>query len=93
MQSMPGMDHKPDGANPIPEVKHESSAKDSMPGMNHSAPIGRDLKSRPDKDGGPNPKSAIRNPKTYVCPMHPHEMSHNPKDKCKICGMDLVEKK
>ena len=28
----------------------------------------------------------------YVCPMHPEITSTNPKDRCSICGMNLVEK-
>lgn len=59
---------------------------DSMPGMDHS-------KMQMDS---PKPTASVKpakGQKTYVCPMHPHEMSHNPKDRCKLCGMDLVEKK
>jgi len=29
----------------------------------------------------------------YQCPMHPHEMSHNPNARCRKCGMNLEEKK
>lgn len=81
-QSMPGMAHKPDSAVSVPQVKHESSETDSMPGMNRS----------PSPQPSPTRGEGV-NRKWYVCPMHPHEMTHNPKDRCKICGMNLVEKK
>lgn len=82
-----------DGPKEMPKAPGAGSMPD-MPGMRHgghaaSAP------SEPKqlKTSAPSEPKKRTGEKTYVCPMHPHEMSHNPNDRCKICGMKLVEKK
>jgi multidrug efflux pump subunit AcrA (membrane-fusion protein) len=63
-----------------PEAMPRAPGMDNMPGMDHT-------KMKIDSAA-----SATKGQKTYVCPMHPHEMSHQPGN-CKICGMNLIEKK
>lgn len=78
MDNMPGMDHGSGDMKGMPGMKQGSGSMDNMPGMDHSK-----MKLDAPKQG---PKEA-KGQKLYQCPMHPHEMSHNPKDKCKLCGM------
>ncbi len=88
MPDMPGMDHS--------SMKHSDSGNmDNMPGMDNSksnmSGMGSADHSKP-KETSPNLK-VKKGEKVYVCPMHPHEMSHDPNARCRLCGMRLELKK
>lgn len=76
-----------------------AAGMESMPGMDHgvSNTLSHDMADMPDMDKQPMTTGKQVTPtqgqKMYVCPMHPHEMSHNPDALCRLCGMKLVEKK
>lgn len=62
-----------------PENMPNAPGMESMPGMDHS---------KMNMDSAKPAKSHSNKP-WYQCPMHPHEMSHNPNDTCKLCGMKI----
>jgi multidrug efflux pump subunit AcrA (membrane-fusion protein) len=84
---------------PAPAVKSKAADMKDMPGMEDPTPKmdsqNADLKAmtpaKPVLTTG-QPVSAAKGQKVYVCPMHPHEMSHDPNALCRLCGMHLVEK-
>lgn len=81
MGAMPGMDHGSGSTDKMPGMDHSSESMDKMPGMDHS-------KMNMDP---PKPPRKAAGKQLYQCPMHPHEMSHNPNDRCKLCGMKINE--
>ena len=84
MPEMPGMDHSSHSPSPQPSPQRGEGAKVSP---RPSAKAGEGVKLRSTLSQRPSTQ------KTYICPMHPHEMSHNPNDRCKLCGMKLEEKR
>lgn len=89
MPNAPGMDDMPD----MPGMDHSSAPTGSAPVA--SEPTRHDMsgmdKSKP-QETSPNLK-VKKGEKVYVCPMHPHEMSHDPNARCRLCGMTLELKK
>jgi multidrug efflux pump subunit AcrA (membrane-fusion protein) len=80
------------GMGDMPGMKSGSDKMDNMPGMDMGS---KDMKSMPGMDhskmkmDSPAPAKKAKGQKTYVCPMHPREMSHNPNDRCRLCGMRI----
>jgi len=79
MDNMPGMDKGSGDMKDMPGMDEGSNDMQNMPGMDQP-------KAKTDSSA---PTKGVKGQKTYVCPMHPHEMSHNPNDKCRLCGMKI----
>jgi len=73
MGNMPGMNKDSGNMDNMPGMDKSSSDMKNMPGMKMDSPTSKDTSGKP----------------WYRCPMHPHEMSHNPNDKCRLCGMKI----
>jgi len=87
-----------DGPREMPKAP-SADEMPSMLGMDHSghnmtATAVDGNKSKSSDSVSESPRSQKANgERIYQCPMHPHEMSHDPNARCRKCGMKLEEKK